>query len=108
MAAQRGPTWSSGTLDVGGRSYRIARLAAVAEAGLGDLRRLPRSIRLLLENLLRHEDGNSVTRDDIAALASWVPSAQVRAEIAFRPARILGRTRLELVGGASVRRPVHS
>ncbi len=89
MAAQRGPNWSSGTLDVGGRSYRIARLAAVAEAGLGELRRLPRSIRLLLENLLRHEDGNSVTRDDIAALASWVPSAQVRAEIAFRPARVV-------------------
>ena len=89
MAAGRSPTWSSGTLDVGGRTYRIARLAAVAEAGLGDPSRLPRSIRILLENLLRHEDASSVTRDDIAALASWVPSAKARAEIAFRPARVV-------------------
>ena len=89
MAAQRSPTWSAGTLDVGGRTHRIARLGAVAEAGLGDMTRLPRSIRVLLENLLRHEDESSVTRSDIAALASWVPSAKARAEIAFRPARVV-------------------
>ena len=62
--------WSRGALRVGERSYEIHRLAAVEEAGLGDPRRLPRSIRVLLENLLRHADGKSVTREDIAALAA--------------------------------------
>jgi aconitate hydratase len=83
-----GQDWSAGTLDVAGRSYRLHRLSAVDEAGLGPVGRLPRSIRVLLENLLRHEDGASVTRDDIAALAAWRPGTS-RGEIAFRPARVL-------------------
>jgi aconitate hydratase len=81
--------WSVGEIEAGGRTYRIHRLAAVEDAGLGDLRRLPRSIRVLLENLLRHEDGTSVTRDDIAALASWRSDGKNTREIAFRPARVL-------------------
>ena len=64
-------SWSRGSLEVGGRAYRIWRLAAIEEAGIGELARLPRSIRVLLENLLRHEDGERVTRSDISALAGW-------------------------------------
>lgn len=82
-------SWSCGSLEVGGRPHRIWRLAAIEEAGIGELRRLPRSIRVLLENLLRHEDGETVTRSDIAALAGWSPSGAKDREIAFRPARVL-------------------
>ena len=81
--------WSLGSIDVGKRCFRIHRLAAVEEAGLGRLARLPRSIRVLLENLLRHEDGNSVTREDVAALAAWRADGANEREIAFRPARVL-------------------
>ena len=80
---------SAGSLQVGSRRYRIHRLAAVEELGLGKLARLPRSIRVLLENLLRHEDGVTVTRDDIAALAGWSASGKNTREIAFRPARVV-------------------
>jgi aconitate hydratase len=72
-----------------GKRYRIHRLAAVDEAGMGRIDRLPRSIRILLENLLRHQDGDTVDRGDIAALASWDPRGARDREIAFRPARIL-------------------
>jgi aconitate hydratase len=81
--------WSAGTLRVGERTFRISRLAAVEEAGLGKLSRLPRSIRVLLENLLRCEDGSSVTREHVAALAGWRADGGNSAEIAFRPARVL-------------------
>ncbi len=89
MAPEHDATWSSGILDVGAHSYRISRLGAVAEAGLGDPARLPHSIRVLLENLLRCEDGGSVTRDDIAAVAGWTGIDGTRGEIAFRPARVV-------------------
>jgi len=81
--------FGEGTLRVGTKTYRIHRLAAVQEAGLGTLSRLPRSIRVLLENLLRHEDGVTVTRADIAALASWRSDGKNTHEIAFRPARVV-------------------
>ena len=57
------------SLEVGGQSYDYFSLPAVQEAGLGDLSRLPFSLKVLLENLLRHEDGRTVTVDDIRALA---------------------------------------
>ena len=60
---------------------------ALERAGVGRVGRLPYSIRILLENLLRHEDGTSVTADDIEALAQWDPSEE--REIAFRPARVI-------------------
>ena len=75
------------SLDVAGRTYEIYRLRALEERGL-DIRRLPFSLRILLENLLRTEDGVTVTADDIEALASWRPGAPER-EIAFTPARAL-------------------
>ncbi len=76
------------TLDVGGRSYQIARLGALEKAGLS-VARLPYSLRILLENLLRHEDGASVPASDIEALAKWEPRAEPNTEIAYRPGRVL-------------------
>ena len=74
-------------LDVGGKSYEIFALDAVGD--LSGPSRLPYSLKILLENLLRHEDGISVTAEDIAALASWdVKGGDVR-EIAYTPARVL-------------------
>ncbi len=75
-------------LQVGDRSYRIYRIDAVEKAGLGPLARLPYSIRILLENLLRSEDGRSVKRSDIEYVAQW-DTARPAQDINFRPARIL-------------------
>ncbi len=79
---------SHGRLRAGGREYGLHRLSALAARGM-DLERLPFSLRILLENLLRHEDGVSVTADDVLALASWNPAAAPHREIAFTPARVL-------------------
>ncbi|RMD77953.1 MAG: aconitate hydratase [Gammaproteobacteria bacterium] len=76
-------------LEVGGRRYRYHALPALAEAGFEGLPALPLAIRILLENLLRHEDGRAVTREDIAALAGWRPEAVPRREIFFMPARVI-------------------
>ena len=77
------------TLSVGGRSYDYFSLPAAAEAGLGDIDRLPFSLKVLLENLLRFEDGRSVTVDDIRAVAGWLKDGRGAGEIAYRPARVL-------------------
>jgi len=77
-----------GTFEVGGKTHQLARLSAVADQG-HDVASLPFALKVLLENLLRHEDGSSVTKDDIEALASWDPQAAPSQEIAFRPARVL-------------------
>jgi len=79
---------SRGTFEVGGKSHKIARLTALEARG-HDVSRLPFALRVLLENLLRHEDGVSVTAADIEALASWEPAAAPSVEIAYRPARVL-------------------
>ena len=79
---------AAGTLAAGGRTYRIFRLAALEGAGLAKLHRIPYSIKVLLENLLRFEDGATVKRSDIDYVAAWDPSAPAR-EINFRPARVL-------------------
>src|SRR6476469_3832288 len=76
------------TLRVGGRTYEIFRLAALCQAGI-DVSRLPYSLRILLEDLLRTEDGVTVTRDDIEALGRWSPANPSTREIAFTPARVL-------------------
>ena len=77
------------TLRAGERSYAYFRLGALQDAGLADLSRLPFSLKILLENLLRCEDGTTVTRDDIAALARWDGRTRSEREIAFTPARVL-------------------
>jgi len=80
---------SAATLEVGGKTFRYHRIGALADAGVGHVERLPYSLKILVENLLRHEDGRSVTADHIVALASWHPDKPVEREIAFRPARVL-------------------
>ncbi len=74
------------TLKVGEREYDYFSLEA---AGLGDISRLPFSLKVLLENLLRYEDGRSVTVDDIKAMAAWLADRRSDQEIAYRPARVL-------------------
>ena len=72
------------TLQVGEKSYEIYRLAAVEGAD-----RLPFSLKVLLENLLRTEDGANITADHVRALAGWDPEAQPDTEIQFTPARVI-------------------
>jgi aconitate hydratase len=74
-----------GTLEVGGVRYAMHRLDALA----GRVERLPFSLRVLLENLLRREDGRSVTRDHVEAVLSWDPTRQPDREIPFMPARVI-------------------
>ncbi len=76
------------TLEVGGRSFRIYSLPRLADRGL-DLTRLPYALKILLENLLRHEDGVAVRPADIEAVAGWDPGAEPSHEIAYMPARVL-------------------
>ncbi|MEM7122206.1 MAG: aconitate hydratase AcnA [Pseudomonadota bacterium] len=76
------------SLDVGNRSYDFFSLLAAQEA-LGDISRLPFSLKILLENQLRHEDGGSVTADDIRAVADWLKEKRSSREIAHRPVRVL-------------------
>ncbi len=75
-------------LKVGSREYEVFRLDAVDRAGFST-KHLPYSLRILLENLLRHEDGATVTRDDVIALARWNPQDAPAKEIAFTPSRVL-------------------
>ena len=76
------------TLTAAGRAYDYFSLPAAAEAGLGDIARLPFSLKVLLENLLRFEDGRSVSVDDIRAVGAWLETRGGR-EIGYRPARVL-------------------
>src|SRR5690349_13505208 len=77
------------TLDVAGRSVDYYSLPRFAESARVDIARLPYSLKILLENLLRHEDGKNVERDDILALAHWDAKAKPSAEVAFFPARVV-------------------
>jgi aconitate hydratase len=80
---------SADALRVGDRAYTYYRLDALEKAGFPGVARLPYSFKVLLENLLRFEDGRTVVKSDIEALASWDPAKQTEREIAFRPARVL-------------------
>ena len=75
------------TLTVGGRDYEIFRLDALQASY--DIARLPFSLKVLLENLLRNEDGESIRAQDIEALASWDAKAEPATEISFTPARVI-------------------
>ncbi len=75
------------SLHAGQGTIRLFSLTALVEAGFPSVRRLPYSLKILLENMLRHEDGQFVSTDDIEALARWSPGATQ--EIAFTPARVL-------------------
>jgi len=77
-------------LVVGNKTYAYYSLRAAEEAGLSGVSRLPISMKVLLENLLRNEDGESVGRDDLQAIAAWLENkGSVEHEISFRPARVL-------------------
>jgi aconitate hydratase len=79
---------SRSTLKVGGKEYEIYRLGVLDEQGIST-KHLPFSLRILLENLLRTEDGRNVKSDDIRALASWNSKTKSEKEIAFTPSRVL-------------------
>ncbi len=80
---------SRATLRVGDNAYGYCSLAQAERNGLQDISLLPFSLKVLLENLLRFEDGRSVTADDARALSDWVRDRRSAREIAFRPARVL-------------------
>lgn len=79
---------SKDALQVNDKTYHYYSLTLAAKE-LGDLTRLPKSLKVLLENLLRWQDGDSVTAEDIHALAAWLKQAHADREIAYRPARVL-------------------
>src|SRR6187397_253312 len=76
------------TLEAGGKKYAYYSLEK-ASAALGDVSRLPFSMKVLLENLLRFEDGVTVTRDDLQCMADWQKERRINREIQYRPARVL-------------------
>jgi len=77
------------TLQVGSKTYAYFSLPTAERNGLKGISRLPYSMKVLLENLLRNEDGRTVTKDDIKAIAEWLKSKTSEHEFAFRPARVL-------------------
>ena len=77
------------TLDVAGKTYTYFSLPEAEKNGLAGISRLPFSLKVLLENLLRFEDGRSVKADDIRAVAEWLKERCSSREIAYRPARVL-------------------
>ncbi len=77
------------TLQVDGKSYEIFRLGTLEKKGIGRVSKLPFSLRVLLENLLRQEDGRFVRPEDVEALAKWDPKVSTEKEISFMPARVL-------------------
>ena len=80
---------SKKTLKVGSKTYTYFNLKAAEKNGLKGISQLPYSMKVLLENLLRFEDGRTVTKEDIAAVAEWLQKKSSDREIAFRPARVL-------------------
>src|SRR5689334_23413086 len=76
------------TLEVEGKTYAYYSLRKAGEA-LGDVSRLPFSMKVLLENLLRFEDGETVTREDLQSMADWLKERRIAREIQYRPARVL-------------------
>lgn len=76
-------------LDVNGKLYHYADLKAAETAGLTGISKLPFSLKILLENLLRHEDGNVVQKQDIEAFLDWLKNKTSKHEIAYHPARVL-------------------
>ncbi len=88
MSAHPNSFQSAATLTSGKTTVNLYRLDALKSEGVA-IARLPYSLRILLENLLRHEDGKTVTADDVRFLAKWDPKAEPSREIAYMPARVL-------------------
>src|SRR6267154_2558308 len=79
---------SRSTLKVGSKEYEIYRIDALDKQGVST-KHLPFSLRILLENLLRTEDGRNVTKEEVRALAAWNKNSKPEKEIAFTPSRVL-------------------
>lgn len=77
------------TLDAGSKTYNIFSLAKAQAEGLKDIDKLPKSLKVLLENLLRHENGSTVTWEDIQAINDWTINKKSTREIAYHPARVV-------------------
>src|SRR5690349_13575800 len=77
------------TLTVGSKTYVYYSLPEAEKHGLRGISRLPFSMKVLLENLLRHEDGRTITKEDIQGFAQWLKTKSSDSEVAFRPARVL-------------------
>ena len=90
------------SLTVGGRTYQMFSLPALERAGFPEIARLPFSLKILLENLLRHEDGRFVKAADVETLARWDVKSTAQKEISFAPARVLLQDFTGVPGG---RRP---
>src|SRR6476659_3875934 len=80
---------SKAHITVGDTKIGLYRLDALARAKVGDVETLPYSLRILLENLLRYEDGRTIAPADIQAVAGWNPAHRVEHEVQLRPARVL-------------------
>src|SRR5688572_32858848 len=80
---------SKAQIAVGSQKVDLYRLDALVKAGVGDVATLPYSMRILLENLLRFEDGKTVHAKDVQEVASWNPKQRKEHEIQLRPARVL-------------------
>ena len=90
MGANHQDTFKSKkSLDVDGKTYQYFSLNEASKNGIGDLTKLPYSLKVLLENLLRHEDGQKITAEDIKAVGKWLEKRSSSHEIAYHPARVL-------------------
>src|SRR5438876_10229356 len=83
-----GPLGSRAAFETAGRRAVIYRLEALEKAGLGAVSRLPFSIKILLESVLRQVDGEAITEEDVAELARWNPRNPGSREVPFKPARV--------------------
>ena len=77
------------SLSINGKNYKYYSLIEAEKNGLKDISKLPKSLKVLLENLLRYEDDLSVTKDQIKAISNWIKEKKSNTEIAYRPARVL-------------------
>src|SRR5690554_4198919 len=80
---------SKSELQVNGKTYTIYSLKKAMENGLGDTSKLPNSLKVLLENLLRKEDGKTVVKEDVTAIVDWLKTKSSSREISYHPARVL-------------------
>ena len=77
------------TINIGGSNYKYYSLIEAEKNGLTGISKLPKSLKVLLENLLRYEDDLSVTKNQIESIKNWLKEKKSKTEIAYRPARVL-------------------
>ena len=80
---------SLASINIDGKNYKYFSLAEAEKNGLTGISKLPKSIKVLLENLLRYEDDTTVNKDQIDAIRDWLKNKKSSTEIAYRPARVL-------------------